>query len=273
MESPTTPETGEEFESIPWDSLLDEDSRRTRRRAAVAAVAVVALAISAGAARTLWARPTEPVIVESPRALSTAPSVSSATVPSLTSATSAVSSPAPLSEADLMAVDATTLEVAAAGYAAVWLNDAFTVTGASHSFVEDIRPLETRDLGDGRVAVVLAFRTLEDIGDGYERMPLRAAELVVDMTGSHPSVVDLPVPVEPPPLTLQPVDMKGEQAPRQVLDSVLGIASEWGTPDVDAVGRVGNAWRVELTVTDGAGLEWPVSVWVDQSGIPLPAGG
>ena len=40
-----------------------------------------------------------------------------------------------------------------------------------------------------------------------------------------------------------------------------------------AVSRMGDAWRVEWTVTDPAGISWLVSPWIGPDGVAIPAGG
>ena len=201
----------EEHEEIPWSMLVDQD-RRGRSRTWYAVAAVI-FAVVVGVVGVRWVNghrhgevPADTSVVENPVATTAAP------VPTTT---------AMLSEADLMAVDQTTMGLAAVARAEWFVTDYFTVDGApvpdlaaafavdavlpelpqddsKVSFVEWARAWAIRPHAAGVVVTVL-FRTLYQNSDlRYERSPVRAVDVLVLVDDESIAIGDLPIPATLP---------------------------------------------------------------------------
>jgi hypothetical protein len=272
----------EQYESIPWDALVTDDTRRRRRGLYLLAAGLVIASLSAAIARNVpgVATVAEPVAM-TPVAVTATTVVPDGTAPML-------------SEAHLRPV----LTDQAVATASWFVADYFTLDGSSlardslqrlladhvvlpdadpaaRSFVESVMPMLVEELGDGTVRVVLLVRSLAaSDGEGYRRQPVRAMEVMVTVSTDGSAVLDLPRPVPLPPAASPSVDLQPGKAPEAVMVAAFDAARLWGSPDSEAlsVETTGTAWRVVVAVKDAAGLTWPVAGWFDQEGSPVTAG-
>lgn len=273
----------EHFERIPWDQLRSATGNRRGLVYALAA-AIVAAAVSAMLARNLG-EPTIPTVPLVSATNAAAPASIPATTTSSAPSTT-VESPVVWSEADLMAVHPDELKVEATAVAEWFVADYFTADGAGElqtqlrsmlptdvplpvhdpgyrSFVEWARAVSAVEAAPGEYVVAVVVRALGAVADaGYQRLPLRAVEVIVRWTDAGWSIADLPSPIDPP--LLAPSDpWPQETLPEAVANEALALAGEGAT--VIGGGRSGGRWRVVVETIDPTGGRWPVVVWVDES--------
>jgi hypothetical protein len=279
MSSKLTPRTpvaetdGESFESIPWEALATLESRWSHRHVALAAIAAVILVVGLSAMRTLGgSEPMPPVttVVEIPPA-----TVPPTTIPPSEAPGAAVT------EADLMAVDATVMERFAEGFAelavaeyfsrdadGIWQDIEFDPGPAT--FVERTSALSVRPIEPGVFEVVVAASVL-DAADGvtYRRRPVQAVSLVVRVSGDAISPLDLPSPVSldfsnfTSPVV---VDLDPDPA---VMDAIVAALADHGTVDPSPISYgalASGSSRVVVRLTDEVGLVWPVAVTLGSDG-------
>jgi hypothetical protein len=295
------PVPDEEFESIPWDSLVADHGDRRRRWALVGIVAALVLGAAFGLSRLLWAAgppPGDPVTRPAPAAAATA----AAAVPDTILPSSEPAAPAPpdaYSEADLLALPADDAGRRAAAYASWFAAEYFTLDGSDperravaallpagvevlpadpsfRSFVEGVEVVEVSTADGVHYRVVLVVRSLAAAGEGaYRRQPVRMVEVVVRVDERGAAVADLPRPLAVPVVSAEGPAVEEAEPPAAVVAAALEAASLWGEPQPDLVsaGTVDGRWRLVVAVRDTAGLLWPVAVWTDPSGAALPAGG
>lgn len=261
--------------------MIAEESTKRHRWVSMVAVGVVVMAVVAAAVRTLApAAGVAPVVMSSPPAEPmSAPLSTPSTVP-------------PLSEADLMPPS----DQAVGAYAAWFVAEFFTIDGAvssvsdllpagvtlpapeqgTRSFVEEVFPVKVSEVGTGRFAVTVVVRSLEAAaGEEYVRAEPRAVTVVIEVGEDGPAVVDLPRPAAVPLETAAELVVEEQEIPPEVLAAAFAEAELLGTPATEPLtaGRVGTVWRIVLLVEDTAGLAWPVSIWLDDAGTAIPAGG
>ncbi len=278
----------ERFDSIPWDALVVDDRQRRRRVGALIVAAVVVLGAAVGLTR-LVVNADQP----SGEGVGNAPAASS---PGSPVTSSEVIDTPPFTESDLLAGDDPADRAAA--MAAWFVSDYFTLDGSDitrqmvedrlppgvvlpepdgteRSFVETAIPIEAEALADGRYRIVLVVRTLAAAdGERYVRQPARAVEVVVSVSSSGFSVLDLPAPMALPTAEPAPLDVDEADPPAGVLDAARARAEAWGRPSetVLSAGTVGSMWRIVLEVVDPADMRWPVAVWVTADGEVTTAG-
>lgn len=283
----------EELESVPWDALLDDGRGGQRRWVTVGALGVAAVVLLVTVARTLW--PSSPAPVALPP--STAPEAAAAAPveeePAEPASPGKPEEPRVMSEADLMALDGDDASLAAASHAAWFASAYFTLDGgdrsslaarlpagvslppadpAARSFVESAEPVSVSRLGPARFEVVVVLRTLSATGGAaYVRDPDRAVAVVVELGPEGGSVVDLPTPVPLPAAPSPALTLDPAEAPPAVREAAVAAGSSWGTARIESTARLGDAWRVLLTVTSESGVSWPLVVLLDDSGAPLLA--
>ena len=268
----------EEHEEIPWSMLVDQDRRgRSRTWYAVAAVIV---AVVVGFVGVRW--------VEGNRhgeGLADVPPLES---PVATTAAPVPTTAAMLSEADLMAVDPTTMGLAAVTRAEWFVTDYFTVDGSPApdlanafaddavlpempqddgkvSFVEWARASAIRPHAAGAVVTVL-FRTLYENSElRYERSSVRAVDVLVLIDDESTAIGDLPIPAAVP--TVEGItgwmDATGDAPPDAVPRASEQASYIGDNPLVVESGSSGADWRVVLTIDDPSGLRFPVAVRSD----------
>jgi hypothetical protein len=276
----------DEYEEIPWSTLLAEHRRGRAKTLYLAAAAVVAVVVAVVVFRWL-----------------TAPGHgdgSALAAPVETSTTAMVDSTAPtsttvaLSEADLMAVPPGISELSAVARAEWFVTDYFTIDGpmpeeliaafvndasipdlpgrsdAAISYVEWARAFDIRPTEQG-YAVSVVFRSLTEEPDGsFARSPVRAVEVLVSVEDGETAVSDLPIPILPP--VFHSID-GWMQTEGEALDEAIAATLDYaGMFDESAVvvqsGSSGPEWRVVFTIGDRSGNRWPVVMRSDT--IPVP---
>ncbi|HSJ27061.1 MAG TPA: hypothetical protein VLB67_02555 [Acidimicrobiia bacterium] len=265
---------GESLESIPWESLHTLGQPADRRHWYAVAGAIVLAAVLVSVVRV--ASPDTPVDLS-------VPAVTAATVPtapSIAPPTTAVT------EADLMSVDAGTVErvaVAVAETAAlayfsqdvsVWEGVEFDRSRST--FVEYVSAVSVVRLAPARFEVVVAVSVLDGVeGSPFQRRPLRGVSLVVDGTDGDFRPVDLPSPaVLPMRAPGMPAPMEESPVPG-VMESVARLAAPFGEVVGEPLSfgrRPSGEIRVVAAVMDPGGMTWPMSFDVSAAGVVLPSG-
>jgi hypothetical protein len=279
-------EPPEVYEHMPWSHLVP--SRQENR---TWVVYLIAGALAAAALGALVSRSVGRV--ETPGPVASPPT----TVAPVAAVASTIPLPQPpVTEADLLAVTPGQSELAAAARAEWFVVDYFSSGGnpatdesirkalpegarlagsveQGSSFVEWAATSRIEALGDGRYRSTVLFRTLVS-GDeaSYRRTPVKAVDVVVavDEAGGT-RVVDLPMPAEvrtgP---TVEGWAGPSESIPDAVRDASLRMAGSWGSSPtvVEGTERSGG-WRIVVESSDPAGIRWPLTVWLTESGEPL----
>lgn len=263
-------EPGESFESVPWESLRFEPKGVDRRVWFVIAAVVGVAGLVA-------------VIGRSPRETSIPPAVDSTTVTTVAASTS-TTSPAIVTEADLKALDPTRIESQAMAFAEVAIAEYFSAeaggvwqgvvfTQVRPTFVERVVAISATEVGPFQYRVLVAASVLDaDESGTFERRPLRAVTIELDLSDGAVVIRDLPTPAELPPFRYEPL-VGGETRPAPDALGVDGTA--WGTVDREATSmivRSDSVVRLHTIVTDEAGNRWPVSADPAAGGAPVPAG-
>ena len=260
----------EQFESIPWSSLIAQTNDRPWL-VYVAAAAVVALVVGLLAARSLRS----PATVAAVAVPTSRPSTVETTT--LTSR--------PVTEADLQAeIQPSDDGAAAAAMRAEWfVTDYFTRDAAGGrdtelegalgrappvvgpdvtTYVEWARAWKTEPEGDGRYRVSVAFRSITDTEIGFERGLVQAVavSVLVGPAGGT-RVIDLPAPAS---LPVAP-DLADGPAPMPLPDTIvaqaLELAGAWGENATVLQGtNLDGIWRVLVAATDEHGTEWSLVV-------------
>jgi hypothetical protein len=268
----------DEYEEIPWSTLLSEHRQGRTKTLYLAAAVIVAVVVGFVGIRWLtapghgdepdFAAPVETTMAET-----------AAEVVAATTTTAAV-----LSEADLMAVQPSVAEMAAVARAEWFVTDYFTIDGplpeelisafvndallpdlpgsadADISYVEWARAFDIRPTATG-YAVSVVFRSLTEEPDGaFARGPVRAVDVLVAVDGGETAIAELPIPVLPPVYHTIDGWMESEgEAHDEAIAATLDYA---GMFDENAVvvqsGTSGPEWRVVFTIGDRSGNRWPV---------------
>ncbi len=289
----------EEFEHIPWSTLVAADDRSRLRMYYLAAGVVVAVALGFAVARLVTANPQVGPATGETFASTTleAPVVTTSVVPPPTTAlvadtppiTAAVDAPALYSEADLMAVAPDAAEATATMRAEWFVTDFFTIDGdganrsdvdealparvpqapdaGAASYVEWARTHHVEPLGGGRFKVTVAFRSIAaPPGGEYRRQPVRAVDVVVAVDGPHAAVEDLPAPADAPEwFEIEPHSGLGEGdlalAPPEAVATAVAQAREWGeSASPLSASPTANGWRIVVMVEDTTGASWPMAI-------------
>jgi len=268
----------DEYEEIPWSTLLSEHRQGRTKTLYLAAAVIVAVVVGFVGIRWLtapghgdepdFAAPVETTMAET-----------AAEVVAATTTTAAV-----LSEADLMAVQPSVAEMAAVARAEWFVTDYFTIDGplpeelisafvndallpdlpgsadADISYVEWARAFDIRPTATG-YAVSVVFRSLTEEPDGaFARGPVRAVDVLVAVDGGETAIAELPIPILPPVYHTIDGWMESEgEANDEAIAATLDYA---GMFDENAVvvqsGTSGPEWRVVFTIGDRSGNRWPV---------------
>ncbi|MFO7548653.1 MAG: hypothetical protein R6X29_07265 [Acidimicrobiia bacterium] len=287
----------EVYESIPWQDLVD--LRSDRRRWVYPAVAFTLLGVLVfGVARTF--RPTPEVLTVPATSPGSVPAATAPVVPAPVtsipdggSAVEAAVAPSPslYTEADLMAAGEAVLSATAGALAEWFVVGWFTVDGAEppdwiaaiagaphggsgRSYVEWARTTVVESLAPGLFRVEVAVRRLaaSDSSSGYRRVPDGAVEVVVDLTGETPWVIDVPRPV---PAAIGGPDVEWGAPVPDPPEAVVTAARQAAGANADAAVTVwsnGTGWRAVVGVADAAGVVWPAAVWLDASAGVVPPG-
>ena len=273
----------DEYEEIPWSTLLSEHRQGRAKTLYVAAAVVAAVVVGFLGIRWLTAPGHgDGVAIAAPTETSTV--ASDETVESTTITTTTTTRSAVLSEADLMAVQPSIAELAAVARAEWFVTDYFTVDGplpeelisafvndaalpdmpdptqADISYVEWARAFDARPTASGYVVSVV-FRSLtEEPSGAFVRSPVRAVDVLVTVDDGETAIADLPIPILPPVYHTIDGWMETEgEAHEEAIAATLDYA---GMFDENAVvvqsGAAGPEWRVVFTIGDRSGNRWPV---------------
>lgn len=267
----------DEYEEIPWSTLLSEHRQGRTKTLYLAAAVIVAVVVGFVGIRWLTApghgdEPGFAAPVETSMAEVAAEVVVSTTT------TAAVS------EADLMAVQPSVAEMSAVARAEWFVTDYFTIDGplpeelisafvndamlpdlpgsadADISYVEWARAFDIRPTATG-YAVSVVFRSLTEEPDGtFVRGPVRAVDVLVAVDGGETAIAELPIPILPPVYHTIEGWMESEgEAHDEAIAATLDYA---GMFDDNAIvvqsGTSGPEWRVVFTIGDRSGNRWPV---------------
>lgn len=276
----------DEYEEIPWSTLLTEHRQGRAKTLYVAAAAIVAVVVVVVGFR--W--------FSSPGhgddATLSAPDET--TTSSLVEQTEPATTTPVLSEADLMAVPPAISELSAVARAEWFVTDYFTVdgpipeelisafandaslpdlpggAGADISYVEWARAFDIRPTEHG-YAVSVVFRSLNEEPDGaFVRSPVHAVEVLVAVEDDETAILELPIPILPP--VFHSIDgwMRTEgEAHGEAITATLEYAGMFDdNAAVVQSGSAGPDWRVVFTIGDRSGNRWPVVMRSDT--IPVP---
>ncbi len=267
----------DEYEELPWSTLLTEHRQGRAKTIYMAAAVIVAVVV--GFVGVKWF--TAPGHGEQPAlAAPVETTTTEVAVVEVESSTTTVG----LSEADLMAVVPAVAELAAVARAEWFVTDYFTVDGPipeelitafvndatipelptgdgyGISYVEWARAFDVRPMTSGFVISVV-FRSLTEEPDGaFVRGPVRAVDVLIAVEDGETAVAELPIPILPP--VYHPIDgwmvtdgLAHDQAITATLD-YAGMFDE--NAEVVESGAAGPEWRVVFTVGDRSGNRWPV---------------
>lgn len=274
----------DEYEEIPWTTLLSEH-RQGRARTLYLAAAVIVAAVVGFVGIRWFAAPghgEEPALAATVETTTTG-AVDGEPAPA---ATTAVVTPTTtvLSEADLMATPSAMVELAAVARAEWFVTDYFTVDGpvpeelvsafvndaalpdlpggvdADISYVEWARAFDIRATERG-YAVSVVFRSLTEEPDGaFVRGPVRAVDVLVAVEDGETAIADLPVPILPP--VYHSIDGWMETDGEALGEAIIATLDYAAMFDEDAEviqsGASGPDWRVVFTIGDRSGNRWPV---------------
>jgi hypothetical protein len=270
----------EHLEHIPWSDLTVQRREFPRWAAYVAAGAIAVAALGVVAARSFGGGPT-------PTSAQEAVPVSATTVETVVTTLPAA---APLySEADLMALVPGSQEQLASARAVWFVRDYFGSGGnpeevsgvagalpagavvhveeeAGASYVEWAVPFSIEQLGDDLYDVGVVFGMLGGKNvSALARLQPKAVRVVVAVDADGVGVVDLPIPVELPSRAETAVwPDPSLDVPSTIIDAAQQEASMWGTaPEIVDASQGDAGWRVEVLVSDEAGIRWPMAVWID----------
>jgi hypothetical protein len=276
----------DEYEEIPWSTLLTEHRQGRAKTLYLAAALIVAVVGVVVGFRWL----TSPGHGDG----------AAFSAPVETTTTAASDEPDPttttevLSEADLMAAAPAITELSAVARAEWFVTDYFTVDGpipeelisafvkdaalpdmpggdgADISYVEWARAFDIRPIERG-YAVAVVFRSLTEEPDGsFIRSPVRAVEVLVAVEEDQTAISELPIPILPPVFhSINGWMQTDGEAQTEAITATLDYA---GMFDENAAvvqsGSAGPDWRVVFTISDRSGNQWPVVMRSDT--IPLP---
>lgn len=269
----------DEYEEIPWSTLLSEDRQGRTKTLYLAAAVVVAVIVGFAGIRWL----TAPGHGDDAAIAAPVASTSSAVVVE-SSTSSSTSTTGVLSEADLMAVQPSIAELSAVARAEWFVTDYFTLDGpfpeelvsafvndaslpdlpepreAAISYVEWARAFDVRPTAQG-YAVSVVFRSLNEEPDGaFVRSPVRAVDVLVAVDDGQTAIADLPVPILPPVYhTIDGWMQTDEEAHEEAIAATLDYAGMFDqNAEVVQTGSAGPDWRVVFTIGDRSGNRWPV---------------
>ena len=277
----------DEYEEIPWSTLLSEH-RHGRAKTLYMAAAVIA-AIVVGFVGVRWL--SAPGHGDLPALAAPVETTTSEVVEveAESSSTTAV-----LSEADLMAVEPAVAELAAIARAEWFVTDYFTVDGPipeelisafvndavvpdlpdgegmGISYVEWARAFDVRPTISGYVVSVV-FRSLTEEPDGaFVRGPVRAVDVLIAVEEGETAIAELPIPILPP--VYHAIDgwmVTNGEAHDAAITATLDYAGMFDeNAQVIESGAAGPEWRVVFSVGDRSGNRWPVVMRSDT--IPSP---
>ncbi|MEA3502269.1 MAG: hypothetical protein U9R47_05790 [Actinomycetota bacterium] len=270
----------DEYEEIPWSTLLTEHRQGRAKTLYMAAAVIVAIVVGFVGIRWLTApgHGDQPALAAAVETTTTSEdAVIEAESPSTT--TTAV-----LSEADLMAPGPAVAELAAVARAEWFVTDYFTVDGPipeelisafvndaaipdlpdgegnGISYVEWARAFDVRPTTGG-YAVSVVFRSLTEEPDGaFVRGPVRAVDVLIAVEEGETAIAELPIPILPPVYhAIEGWMVTSGEAHDQAITATLDYAGMFDErAEVIESGAAGPEWRVVFTIGDRSGNRWPV---------------
>ncbi len=267
----------DEYEEIPWRTLLTEHRQGRAKTLYTAAAVIVAVVIGFVGIRwfTAPSHGEEPALAASTETTTTEAGV----VETQSSSTTGV-----LSEADLMAVVPAAPELSAIARAEWFVTDYFTVDGpipeelisafvndaaipdlpkddgVGISYVEWARAFDVRPTTSG-YAISIVFRSLTEEPDGaFVRGPVRAVDVLIAVQDGETAVAELPIPILPPVYhAIEGWMVTDGQVHEEAITATLDYASLFdANAEVVESGAAGPEWRVVFTIGDRSGNRWPV---------------
>ncbi len=270
----------DEYEEIPWSTLLTEHRQGRAKTLYMAAAVIVAVVI--GFVGIRWF--TAPGHGEQPALAAPVETTTTEAVVVETESSSSSTTTAVLSEADLMAVVPAVAELAAVARAEWFVTDYFTVDGpipeelisafvndatipdlptgdgARISYVEWARAFDVRPTPGGYVISII-FRSLTEETDGaFVRGPVRAVDVLIAVEDGETAVAELPIPILPPVYhAIEGWMVTDGQAHEEAITATLDYATLFdANAEVVESGAAGPEWRVVFTIGDRSGNRWPV---------------
>ncbi len=276
----------EMYEHIPWAQLAVPSREKKTWVAYLAAGAIAVAALAAMVVRSVGSAPEPP-----------SPAVPVTEAVPITTPWPLPQTEAPLlTEADLLAATPGQSEMSASARAEWFVSDYFSAggnpgdhqrvldalpegarlpaapNGASSSYVEWATTSRVEAIGNERFRSTVLFRLLASTEEeSYVRLPVQAVDVVVEVDGEGATrVVDLPMPVEipiGPPVSVW--EEQSEEIPDPVRAGALHIAGSWGAePEIIEGSERQDGWRIVVMVADGAGVRWPLTLWLTDQGDP-----
>jgi hypothetical protein len=274
---PISEEDGESMDSIPWDSLDTLGQPRDHRRWYMIAAGIVVVAIGVSAVRNLGAPTPEPVPVTT-----TARTVPESSEPT---STTTVPDPAPVTEADLMAIEPHMLERSAAAFAESAATEYFSGfadgiwTGVEFdrsrtTFVEYATAVEVTPVNSFEFDVLVAVSVLDAAADeAFVRRPVRGVSILVDASAGDLRPAALPAPATLPFRRLDAPSIDPVTPDDEVLEAITRAAQEFGdVRSVEYRDHPSGGGRATVTIVDQSGIGWPMNLEVDSDGTVRPAG-
>ena len=273
----------DEYEEIPWTTLLSEHRHGRAKTLYLAAAVIVAIVIGFVGIRWL----TAPGHGEQPALAAATETTTSDAAPTVIESTTTTTTV--LSEADLMAVAPAVAELAAVARAEWFVTDYFTVDGPMPeelisafvndaaipnlpngdgegiSYVEWARAFDVRPTTGG-YAISVVFRSLTEEPDGaFVRGPVRAVDVLIAVEEGETAVAELPIPILPPVYhAIEGWMVTNGQAHDEAITATLDYAGMFDeNAEVIESGAAGPEWRVVFTVGDRSGNRWPVAMRSD----------
>lgn len=272
----------QEFEHIPWSSLVVEETGRRRQRLVYLAIGAAAAAI-VGFIGVRWL-----IGPDHGRDLVTEPSAPPAAEETIVSTTTTL--PA-LSEADLRAPPEPADASLAMMRAEWFVTDFFTVDGdpaqlaaiedaladgvqrpdLPHevgetpviTYVEWARAFRAEPIANATFAVDVAYRTIADTGDGrFERTAVRAVQVLVMVGDGSSAVADIPTPIPPPGDAGWFVveTLEGAATPEMSEDAMDYARLFDEDAELVSIVADGTSWRAVVLVDAGTGVRFPMTV-------------
>ncbi len=276
-------EPPEVYEHIPWAELAVPAREKKTWVVYVVAGAILAASLGTLAARSVVRSTASPSLATVP----TVPEPVAVTLPPPSTQEEA------LTEADLLAIAPGQSEISAAARAEWFVTDYFSTGGdpaasravlealpegsglpaptgsVSNSYVAWVATTRIEALGRQRFRSTVLFRVLVSGEDGeYVRLPVRAVDVVVEVDPAGGTrVMDLPMPVEVPAGPVSESWGEAADVPDGVRAAALRRADSWGDEPafIEGSHREGG-WRVVVSVVDGAGVRWPLTLWLTDQG-------
>lgn len=264
----------EQYEHIPWEQLVEPASRGRRTTYAIAAlVMVVAAAI---AVVRVWPAAPQPIVSTQPGVPPTVNQSSSThlyTEDELRANEEielwSVAAKAEWFVADYFTIDGSNQDETAieSAFPSGWpLPDLPQGESDRRSFVEWARTVEIQN--DANLYnVVVAFRVLEATAtDGYQRLPIKAVRVTLEIKDGGLAVSDIPQPWSLPSMHTALPQFVSEEPPAEVVAQATTGLEGWGTePRIESAWKSDTGWRMVVSLADELGHRWSLARFVEET--------